>query len=125
MCIRDRVYWPLHRIGPSQEVAVVEFNAIGDSLLGTLVLVEPARLSFFDMPASLKKGREDGGCWRVDDDCEFNYKDMEIPAVLGEPGRRLVFFTSRGAEGQLLVLFQARDGKLAELARGYRYQAPR
>ena len=95
-----KIYWPLHRIGASQEVAAVEFNAMGDSLLGSLVLVEPTRLSFFDMPASLKKGREDGGCWRVDDDCEFHYAEMEIPAVLGEPGRQLVFFTFRGAEGQ-------------------------
>jgi hypothetical protein len=120
-----KIYWPLHRIGASQEVAVVEFNAMGDSLLGSLVLVEPARLSFFDMPASLKKGREDGGCWRVDDDCEFHYWELAIPAVLGEPGRQLVFFTFPGAEGLLIVLFQSKDGKLAELGRNYRYLAAR
>ena len=116
-----KIYWPIHRAGTSQEVAAVEFNAMGDSLLGSLVLVEPGRLSFFDMPASLKKGREDGGCWRVDDDCHFNYEELEIPAVLGEPGRQLVLFTNWGAEGQLIVLFQSRDGKLAELIRNYRY----
>lgn len=120
-----KVYWPLHRIGASQEVAVVEFNAMGDSLLGSLVLVEPTRLSFFDMPASLKKGREDGGCWRVDDDCEFHYAEMEVPAVLGEPGRQLVFFTFRGAEGQLILLLQSRDGKLVEVARNYRPSSTR
>ena len=113
-------YWPLSRIGASQEVAAVEFNAMGDSLLGSLVLVEPTRLSFFDMPASLKKGREDGGCWRIDDDCQFRYEAMDIPAVLGEPGRQLVFFTFAGYEGQLIVLFQTRDGKLVEVARNYR-----
>jgi hypothetical protein len=120
-----RIYWPLYRIGASQEIGAVEFNAMGDSLLGSLVLVETARLSFFDMPASLKKGREVGGCWRVDDDCQFNYAEMEVPAVLGIPGRQLVFFTSRGAEGQLIVLFQSVDGKLGEVARNYRYTAAR
>jgi hypothetical protein len=120
-----KIYWPLHRSGASQEVAAVEFHAMGDSLLGSLVLVEPAGLSFFDMPASLKKGREDGGCWRVDDDCEFHYWELAIPAVLGEPGRQLVFFTFPGAEGLLIVLFQSKDGKLAELGRNYRYQSAR
>jgi hypothetical protein len=50
---------------------------------------------------------------------------MEIPAVLGEPGRQLLFFTHRASEGQLIVLLQARDGKLVEVARSYRYSAPR
>jgi len=120
-----KIYWPLHRSGASQEVAVVEFNAIGDSLLGSLVLVEPTRLSFFDMPASLEKGRKDGGCWRVDDDCRLQYEEMNVPAVLGAPGGPLIFATLQGAEGQLIVLFQAKDGKLTELRRNYRYQAPR
>ena len=120
-----KIYWPLHRSGASQEVAVVEFNAIGDSLLGSLVLVEPTRLSFFDMPASLEKGRKDGGCWRVDDDCRLQYEEMNVPAVLGAPGGPLVLATLQGAEGQLILLFQAKDGKLTELRRNYRYQAPR
>jgi hypothetical protein len=119
-----KIYWPLHRVGASQEVAAVEFNAMGDSLLGSLVLVEPTRLSFFDMPASLAKGRANGGCWRVDDDCELNYVAMDTPAILGAPGRQLVFFTSRGAEGQAIALFQARNGALIELRRAYRYQSP-
>jgi hypothetical protein len=49
---------------------------------------------------------------------------MGVPAVLGEAGRHVVFFTYPGAEGTLIVLFQARDGKLVELRRSYRYQAP-
>jgi hypothetical protein len=120
-----KIYWPLYRHGTSQEIAVVEFDAMGDSLLGSLVLVEPTRLSYFDMPASLEKGRKDGGCWRVDDDCRLQYEDMGVPAVLGEPGRHLVFATFQGFEGQLIVLFQARDGQLGEVRRNYRYQAAR
>jgi hypothetical protein len=118
------VYWLLHSVGQTQQVAAVEFNPAADSLLGGLVLVEGAQLSFFDMPASLKEGRERGGCWRVDDECAFNVEEMDVPAVLGAPGERLVFFTGGGPEGQVIVLFQARDGKLIELKRSGRYQAP-
>jgi len=119
-----KVYWLLHRTGSSQEVAAIEFSPVEDSLLGSLVLVEQDRLSFFDMPASLKKGRENGGCWRVDDDCRFNQNEMNVPAVLGKAGGQLIFFTAQGAEGQAIVLCQAKDGKLVEIARAYRYQAP-
>ena len=118
------LYWLLHRAGTSQQVAAVEFNAVGDSLLGSVVLAESDRLFFFDMPVSLKEGRERGGCWRVDDDCQLNYMGMNVPAVLGVPGERLVFFTSWGPEGQGITLFQARDGKLVELRRAYRYHSP-
>jgi hypothetical protein len=114
----------LFRAGASQQVAAIEFNAAGDSLLGSVVLAESDRFSFFDMPASLKEGRERGGCWRVDDDCQFNYTGMNVPAVLGRPGDRLVFFTSWGPEGQAITLLQTRDGKLVELRRAYRYHSP-
>jgi len=112
----------LHRHGAGQEVATVEFVPMPDSLLGGLVLVEPTRLSFFDMPANLKE-REHGSCWRVDDGCVFGHDGMNVPAVFGEAGRQLVFFTTQGFEGQAIVLFQAKDGKLVALRRAYRYQA--
>jgi hypothetical protein len=119
-----KTYWLLHSSAATQEVAAVEFNALGDSLLGSLVLVEPGQLSFFDMPASLKEGRERGGCWRVDDDCRFDFEEMDVPAVLGKPGAQLVFFTTGGPEGQLIKLFQAKGGKLVELLGAYRYHSP-
>ena len=119
-----KLYWLLHSAGASQQVAAVEFDPVGDSLLGSVVVVEPDRLSFFDQPANVKEGREKGGCWRVDDDCRFNYMEMNVPAVLGFPGERLVFFTSGGPEGQIIILFQAKGGKLVELQRAYRYHSP-
>jgi hypothetical protein len=122
-----RLYWPLHGShggGESHQVAAVEFEPLGDSYLGSVALTDSDRLFFFDMPASLKEGRERGGCWRVDDDCRFNHEGMSVPAVLGAPGGHLVFFTSWGPEGQVITLFQARDGKLVELRRAYRYHSP-
>ena len=40
-------YWLLHRVGEWQQVAAVEFDAVGDSLRGSLVLAESGRLSSF------------------------------------------------------------------------------
>jgi len=123
---RDRavkLYWPLFRSGSSQEVAAIEFAPEGDSLLGTLVLVEAGRLSFPDMPASLKKGLADGGCWSVDDECRFDVAEMNVPAVLGKPGEQLIFFTTESTEGQFIRLLQVNAGKLVELKHAYRYRA--
>lgn len=118
-----RLYWLLHS-NMSQQAAVVEFEPAGDNLLGALVLAEPERLSIFEMPANRRDGEARGGCWRVDDDCRFNPDEMNVPAVLGARGEQLVFYTTWGAEGQLIVLFQAQSGRLVELRRGYRYHSP-
>jgi len=118
-----KFYFPLYGIGASQQIAVVEFAPAGSDLLASVVLAEPGRLSFFDMPAS-RKGND---CWGADDNCVLglgNGREMEVRAVLGAPGEQLVFFTWLGAEGQTIVLFQARDGKLVEVKRAYRYEAP-
>jgi hypothetical protein len=117
------LYWLLHRSGESQ-VASVEFNAIGDNLLAGIVLVESERIFFHDVPANRKDFDERGGCWRIDDGCRFNSEDMDVPAILGTRGDRLVFYTSWGQEGQIIKLFQAKDGKLVELADAYRYHMP-
>jgi beta-lactamase regulating signal transducer with metallopeptidase domain len=119
-----KLYWPLYRSQPEPEVAAVEFAADGDSLLGSLVFVVSGGISFLDMPASIEKGRKDGGCWRVDDDCRFGAAGMNVQAVLGRAGRQLVFITLGGAEGKVILLLQPKDGVLVELKRAYRYQAP-
>ena len=117
------LYFPLYRIGVSQQIAVVEFVPIGNELLASIVLAEPNRLSFFDMPAS-RKGTD---CWRVDDNCILdlgNGREMEVHAVLGARGEQLIFFTWWGPEGQFITLFQAKGGKLVEVRKAYRYHAP-
>ena len=102
----------------------MEFDAVGDSLLGSVVLAESNRLSFFDMPASRSDNEARGGCWRIDDGCLFNQDEMDVPAVLGAPGEQIVFYTTWGQEGQLAILLQAKSGKLVELRRAYRYHLP-
>jgi hypothetical protein len=117
-------YWLLHGVGESQQVAAVEFDAVGDSLLGSLVLAESGRLSSFDMPANRKALESRGGCWRIDDECQFNERGMDVPAAMGAPGEQLVFFTSWGQEGQIARLLQARGGKLVQVLGASRYHLP-
>jgi hypothetical protein len=115
-----RLYWPMHRAGAAQEVAVVEFEAKESDRLASVVLVEADRLSYFDWPARIG----DTDCWRVSDGCRFSADTMDIPIVLGRSGELVLVFTSWGEEGQAIVLLQARDGKLVELKNAYRYYAP-
>jgi hypothetical protein len=118
-----KFYFPLYSIGASQQIAAIEFVPSGNDLLASLVLAESDRLSFFDMPAS----REGNDCWRADDNCVLDLgsgREMEVHAVLGTPGEQLIFFTWLGAEGEAVVLFQAKGGKLIEVRRAYRYEAP-
>ena len=117
-----RLYWLLHRAGARQQVAIVEFEPEGNNLLASLVLADSERLSFLDMPAESKSG---GSCWRVDDGCRLHPEEMEVPVVLGDGDGTLVFYTSRGAEGQSIGLLQSKGSELVEIKRAYRYQAPR
>jgi hypothetical protein len=112
------LFWLLHRAGASQEVAAVEFEAIGGDRLASVVLAEPGRLFFFDMPTS-----DAHDCWRVDDGCRFDPSGMDV-VLFGHAGERLVLLTWWGPEGQSIALLQARGGKLVELRRAYRYHAP-
>jgi hypothetical protein len=117
-----RQYWPLHRWGGTQEVAMVEFQPAGDSLLASLVLVAPDGLSFFDMPA--KRDENGISCWRVDDGCALHLPQMSIPAVFRAPDAPLILFGWWGAEGHSITLFQPKEGKLIDVKNGYRYHAP-
>ncbi|HEX4999763.1 MAG TPA: hypothetical protein VFY29_16205 [Terriglobia bacterium] len=115
-----KTYWPLYRFNGNSEVAVVEFLSIGNSRLAALILVEPDRLSFFDMPADGAQG----DCWRVDDSCVLNPSAMDVPVVFRGPAGMLILFTWWGAEGQDITLFQAKEGQLTKVGNRYRYHSP-
>ena len=119
-----RLYWLLHSSGAAQQVAIVEFEPEGDSLLASLVLAGSQQLSVLDIPADRKNEEAGGGCWRVDDGCRLNQEEMDVPVVLGRPGEALVFYTAGGAEGQSIRLLQVKGGELVDVKSGYRYQAP-
>lgn len=120
-----RLYWLLHRAGIAQQVAVVEFEPEGDSLLASIVVADSQQLSILDIPAERKNEEAGGGCWRVDDGCQLNPQEMDVPVVLGRSSETLVFYTAGGAEGVSIRLLQAKGGALVDVKSGYRYQAPR
>lgn len=118
-----RLYWLLHQSGAAQQVAIVEFEPEGDSLLASIVLADSQQLSMLDIPADRKNEEAGGGCWRVDDGCQLNQEEMDVPVVLGRSGEALVFYTAGGAEGQSIRLLQVQGGELVDVKSGYRYQA--
>lgn len=119
-----RLYWLLHRTGVAQQVAIVEFEPEGDSLLASIVVADAQQLSVLDIPAERKNQQAGGGCWRVDDGCRLNQEEMDVPVVLGRPGETLVFYTAGGAEGLSIRLLQVKGAELVDVKSGYRYQAP-
>jgi hypothetical protein len=119
-----RLYWLLHNSGAEQQVAIVEFEPEGDSLLASIVVAGSQQISVLDIPAERKNEETNGGCWRVDDGCRLNQEEMDVPVVLGKPGEALVFYTAGGAEGQSIRLLQVKGGELVDVKSGYRYQAP-
>ena len=119
-----RLYWLLHRAGAAQQVAVVEFEPEGDSLLASIVVAGSQQISVLDIPADRKNEEAGGGCWRVDDGCRLNQEEMNVPVVLGRPGEMLVFYTAEGAEGQSIRLLQVKGGQLVDVKSGYRYESP-
>jgi hypothetical protein len=114
---KAKLYWLLHRSGLEQQIAIVEFDPVGESRLASLVLSESNRLSFFDMPAT----NNGGDCWRVSDGCQLLVRHMDVPIVLGRAGEQLIVFTSSAEEGQVINLLQAKNGNLVPLNGGYRY----
>ena len=120
---RVRLYWLLHQSGATQQVAIVEFEPEGDSLLAGIVLADSQQLSVLDIPADRKNEDAGGGCWRADDGCQLNQEEMDVPVVLGRTGEALVFYTAGGAEGQSIRLLQVKGGELIDVKSGYRYQA--
>jgi len=117
-----RLYWLLHTAG-TQQVAIVEFEPVGDDLLVSLVLTDAEQLAFLDMPAN-RHDESRASCWRVDDSCRLNPEEMDVRAVLGGMGGPLLFYTAWGGEGQVIRLLQVQRGKLVEVKGAYRYQVP-
>ena len=119
-----RLYWLLHRAGAAQQVAIVEFEPEGDSLLASLVVAASQQIAVLDIPADRKNEAAGGGCWPVDDGCLLNQEEMDVPVVLGRPGETLVFYTAGGPEGQSIRLLQVKGGELVDVKSAYRYQSP-
>ena len=66
--LRDRPVvhcWPLARLAPERQVALLEFERRGKDALASLVLVDGSRTMFADLHAEFRGAGED--LWRVED----------------------------------------------------------
>ena len=116
--------WPLARLGPDKEVALLEFERRGKNALASLVVVDGSRTMFADVPAEFRGARED--LWRVDDGGVLSPDALKIVCVLQRGGWYALGSAWAGAEGQLLSLWISEGNeRFTKVINDYWYQAPK
>jgi hypothetical protein len=125
--LRDRPVvqcWPLARLGPEKQVALLEFERRGKDALASLVVVDGSRTMFADFSAVFQRSGQD--LWRVDDGGVLSPDGITIVCALQRGGWYALGTAWGGAEGQLLSLWTS-DGsdRFTKVLNDYWYQAPR
>ena len=115
--------WPLARVAPGIEIALLEFERRGKDALASIVFVDGGRTIFADYPAEYRAGGED--LWRVDDGGVLSPDNIEIVCALQRRDWYALGVRWSGAEGQLLQLWVA-DGseRFTKVISDYWYQSP-
>jgi hypothetical protein len=116
--------WPLARLGPEKEVALLEFERRGPDALASLVLVDGARMVFADVPAKFRGAGE--SLWRVDDGGVLTPEAVKIVCALQRGGSYALGTAWAGAEGHVLSLWISEGGeRFTKVVNDYWYQAPK
>lgn len=116
--------WPVARMGPEQQVALLEFERRGKDALASLVFVDSARAIFADIPAEFRGAGED--LWRADDGGVLTPDGFRVVCALQRGGWYALATAWGGAEGQSLSLWIADGGeRFTKVLNDYWYQAPR
>jgi hypothetical protein len=102
--------WPLARMTPEKQVALLEFDRRGKDALASLVLVDGSRTMFADIPAKFRGLGED--LWRVDDG-----------GVLSPEGITVVCALQRGDWYALGIAWPGSE-RFTKVINDYWYQAP-
>jgi hypothetical protein len=125
--LRDRPLvhcWPLARLAPDKQVALLEFERRGTDALASLVVVDGSRTLFADFHAEFRGAGED--LWRVDDGGVLSPKGLTIVCALQRGGWYALGTAWAGAEGRLLSLWISEGSdRLTRAINDYWYQAPR
>jgi hypothetical protein len=125
--LRDRPMvhcWPLARLAPKQQVALLEFERRGKDALASLVLVDGARTMFADFHAEFRGAGED--LWRVDDGGVLSPEGLKIVCALHRGGAYILGTAWAGAEGRVLSLWISEGSqRFTKVINDYWYQAPR
>jgi hypothetical protein len=125
--LRDRPVvhcWPLARLAPEQQVALLEFERRGKDALASLVLVDGSRTMFADFHAEFRGAGKD--LWRVDDGGILSPEGLKIVCALHRGGRYVLGTAWAGAEGRVLSLWISEGSeRFTKVINDYWYQAPR
>jgi hypothetical protein len=115
--------WPLARMAPEKEVALLEFERQGKDALASLIVVDGARTIFADYRAEFRgEGQE---LWRADDGGVLSPKDFEIVCALRRGRWYALGIAWHGAEGESLSLWIAEGtDRFTKVIGDYWYQAP-
>lgn len=115
--------WPLARMAPGKDVALLEFERRGKDALASLIVVDGTRTMFADYPAEFRgEGQE---LWRVDDGGVLSPRDFEIVCALRRGNWYALGIGWHGAEGQSLSLWISEGSeRFTKVINDYWYQAP-
>jgi hypothetical protein len=124
--LRDRAVvqcWPLARLAPKQQVALLEFERRGKAALASLVVIDGSRTMFADVPAEFRGAGAD--LWRVDDGGVLSPEGLQIFCALQRGGWYALGTVWHGAEGRLLSLWISEGSeRFTKVINDYWYQAP-
>lgn len=125
--LRDRPVthcWPIARMAPGKQVALLEFARRGKDAFATLVFVDGARTMFADYPAEFWDVGED--LWRADDGGVLSPDGFDIVCALQRGDWYALGIAWSGPEGQSLSLWISEGSeRFTEVINDYWYQAPR
>lgn len=115
--------WPIARIAPGKQIALVEFGRLGKDALASLVLVDGERTVFADYPAEFRGEGQD--LWRADDGGALSPEGFEIVCALQRGEWYALGIAWGGAEGRSLSLWVSQGSeRFTEVITDYWYQAP-
>jgi hypothetical protein len=125
--LRDRPVvhcWPLARLAPEKQVALLEFERRGKDALASLVFVDGTRTMFADFPAEFQRAGQD--LWRVDDGGVLSPDGIRVVCALQRGDWYALGIAWGGAEGRLLQLWVSeRSERFAKVINDYWYSPPR
>jgi hypothetical protein len=124
--LRDRPVihcWPIARMAPEKQVALLEFGRRGTDALASLVVVDGTRTMFADYPAEFRGAGQD--LWRVDDGGVLAPEGFEIVCALQRGLWYALGIAWPAAEGQSLSLWISEGSeRFAKVINDYWYRAP-
>lgn len=114
--------WPLARLGPRAQAALLEFERRGTHALASIVIVDGPATLFADYPAEVSGAGQD--VWRVDDGGRMSPRGWRIAGALRRGGTIALAVSWAGAEGQSLSLWTGSGPQLTQVLADYWYQSP-